>query len=95
MVQFQDLAPDPEGVDIYMGPDGLKTDSAGNLWIAQFEAGRVLAATPEGKLLTMIEVPAPYVTNLTFGASEDVLFVTAAQDAWSEPYPGQVYRIER
>ena len=46
-------------------------------------------------MVDIIDVPAPYVTNLTFGESEDVLFVTAATDAWTEPYPGQVYRIER
>lgn len=89
-----DLVPDPEGVDIYMGPDGLKTDSAGNLYIAQFEGGRIIVADPEGKLIRTLDVPAPYVTNLTFGESEDVVFVTAATDAWTEPYPGQVYRVE-
>jgi sugar lactone lactonase YvrE len=36
----------------------------------------------------------PFVTNLTFGETEDVVFVTAATDAWSEPCPGQVYRLE-
>lgn len=92
--RLADLAADPEGVDIYAGPDGLKTDSAGNLYIAHFEGGRVLVADPEGALIEIIDVPAPYVTNLTFGGSEDVLFVTAATDAWTEPYPGQVYRIE-
>jgi gluconolactonase len=92
--RLADLATDPEGVDVYAGPDGLKTDSAGNLYIAHFEGGRILVADPDGSLLDIIDVPARYVTNLTFGASEDVLFVTAATDAWTEPYPGQVYRIE-
>jgi gluconolactonase len=92
--RLADLAADPEGVDVYAGPDGLATDSAGNLYIAHFEGGRVLVADPDGSLVDMIDVPAPSVTNLTFGDSEDVLFVTAATDAWTEPYPGQVYRIE-
>jgi sugar lactone lactonase YvrE len=34
-----------------MGPDGLKTDAAGNLYIAQFEGGRVLVADPKGALV--------------------------------------------
>ena len=88
-----DLAPDPEGVDVYAGPDGLRTDRAGNLYIAHFEGGRMLVTDPTGSLIDIIDVPASYVTNLTFGASEDVLFVTAAIDAWTEPYTGQVYRI--
>lgn len=92
-VRLGDLAADPPGVDIYMGPDGLKTDSAGNLYIAQFEGGRVLVTDPQGELIRILIVPAPFVTNLTFGESEDTVFVTAASDAWSEPYPGQVYKL--
>jgi sugar lactone lactonase YvrE len=93
-VRLGDLAADPAGVDIYMGPDGLKTDATGNLYIAQFEGGRVLVTDPDGSLVRILLVPAPYVTNLTFGETEDTVFVTAASDAWSEPYPGQVYQIE-
>jgi gluconolactonase len=93
-VRLGDLAADPEGIDIYMGPDGLKTDSAGNLYIAQFEGGRVLVTDPQGELVRILTVPAPYVTNLTLGETEDTVFVTATTDAWSEPYPGQVYKLE-
>jgi gluconolactonase len=93
-VRLGDLAADPQAIDIYMGPDGLKTDSAGNLYIAQFEGGRVLVANTAGELVRILAVPAPYVTNLTFGETEETLFVTAATDAWSEPYPGQVYKLE-
>jgi sugar lactone lactonase YvrE len=93
-VRLGDLAAAPQGVDIYMGPDGLKTDSAGSLYIAQFEGGRVLVANPAGELIRILTVPAPFVTNLTFGETEDVVFVTAASDAWSEPYPGQVYKLQ-
>ena len=92
--RLSDLAPDLDGFDIYMGPDGLRTDAAGNVYIAQFEGSRILVADPAGQPLGVIEVPAPYVTNLEFGGSEDVLFVTAATDAWTEPYPGQVYRLD-
>jgi D-xylonolactonase len=92
--RLPDLAADPEGVDIYAGPGGLTTDHLGNLYIAHFEGGRVLVVNPEGNLIDLVSIPARYVTNLTFGASEDVLFVTAATDAWTAPYPGQVYRIE-
>ena len=55
----------------------------------------MLVADPQGQPVDVIAVPAAYVTNLEFGASEDILFVTAATDAWTEPYPGQVYRVER
>lgn len=93
--RLSDLAPDLDNFDIYMGPDGLKTDAVGNVYIAQFEGGRILMADPAGLPMGIIAVPAPYVTNLTFGDSEQVLYVTAATDAWTAPYPGQVYRIDR
>jgi sugar lactone lactonase YvrE len=54
----------------------------------------VLVADPKGALVRILAVPAPYVTNLTFGETDDVVFVTAASDAWSEPYPGQVYKVD-
>lgn len=92
--RLQDIVPDPEGVDIYMGPDGLRTDSAGNLYIAQFEGSRVIVASPEAELIRTLDVPAAYVTNLTFGESEEEVFITAATDAWEPPYPGHVFRIE-
>jgi len=58
-----------------------------------FEGARVLVADPEAQPVRILEVPAPYVTNLTFGQTEDVVFVTAATDAWEAPYPGQVFRV--
>jgi gluconolactonase len=93
--RLPDLAANPEGVDIYAGPGGLITDHLGNLYIAHFEGRRVLVVDPRGNLIDLVAIPARYVTNLTFGASEDVIFVTAATDAWTAPYPGQVYRIEQ
>lgn len=92
--RLSDLAPDLPEFDIYMGPDGLRTDAAGNVYIAQFEGGRILVADPEGQPVRVIEVPALYVDNMEFGADESVLYVTAVVDAWTEPYPGQVYRID-
>ncbi|MCA8909375.1 MAG: SMP-30/gluconolactonase/LRE family protein [Rhodospirillaceae bacterium] len=93
--RLSDLAPDLPEFDIYMGPDGLRTDAAGNVYIAQFEGGRILVADPDGQPVEVIEIPALYVDNMEFGDDESVLFVTAVIDAWTEPYPGQVYRIER
>ena len=58
-VRLGDLAADPPGVDIYMGPDGLETDSAGNVYIAQFEGSRVLVTDPAGELIRILIVPAP------------------------------------
>jgi sugar lactone lactonase YvrE len=92
--RLSDLLPDKAGMDIYMGPDGLKTDSQGNLYIAQFEGGRIIVVDPAGALLRTLDVPAPYVTNLSFGPDENTVFITGALDAFTAPYPGQVYQVE-
>lgn len=93
-VRLKDVVPDPEGADAYYGPDGLKVDKAGNLYIAQNGGGSVLVVSPEGKLLRQLAVPGRYVTNVGFGADESSLIVTAATDPWNAPYPGEVYIVE-
>jgi sugar lactone lactonase YvrE len=40
-------------------PDGLAFDAFGNLWIAQIVAERVLALTPEGELLVLLDAGVP------------------------------------
>lgn len=89
--RLQDIAPDPADADAYTGPDGLKVDSRGNVYICQYGAGRVLVTDAAGTLLRTIALPAPYVTNVNFGATEETLYITAAIDAWNPPYPGAVY----
>lgn len=93
-VRLKDVVPDPEGADAYYGPDGLKADKAGNVYIAQNGGGSILVVSPEGKLLRQLAVPGKYVTNVGFGADESTLIVTAATDPWNAPYPGEVYLVE-
>ena len=76
-----------------LAPDGLKTDAAGNLYIALYEGGKVLVADPTGKLLATIDPPAPNISNVGFGADTSVLYVTGVLDPSAAPWPGEVYRI--
>lgn len=91
--RLRDIAPEPEDADAYTGPDGLKVDSQGNVYICQYGAGRVLVTDPAGVLLRSIDVSGKYVTNVNFGPTEDVVYVTAATDAWNAPYPGELYEV--
>lgn len=93
-VRLKDVVPDPEGADAYYGPDGLKADKAGNVYIAQNGGGSILVVSPEGKLLRQLHVPGKYVTNVGFGVDEGTLIVTAATDPWNAPYPGEVYLVQ-
>jgi sugar lactone lactonase YvrE len=76
-----------------LAPDGLKTDQAGNLYIALYEGGKVLVADPSGKLLASIDPPAPNVSNVAFGQDASVLYVTGVLDGSAAPWPGEVYRV--
>jgi gluconolactonase len=91
--RMQDLAPPTAHEDGYNGPDGLKLGPDGNYYIAQNGSGRVLVVSEGKKLLRIITVPTPYVTNLNFGADgADTVYITGVFDPWKAPFPGAVYR---
>jgi sugar lactone lactonase YvrE len=53
----------------------------------------VIVVGEDRKLVRMIEVATPFVTNLAFGApGTGAVFVTGVFDEWHEPYSGAVYR---
>ena len=84
---------EPEGDNVYTGPDGLRIDSKGRVFICQNGANRIVVTDSGGKLLKVINVPTKYITNVNFGENENTLYVTAATDANNAPYPGEVYKI--
>jgi len=91
--RLRDLAPPTPHEDAYNGPDGLKLGPDGNYYIAQNGSGRVLVADANKKLIRIIEVPTPYVTNIGFGSDgARTIFITGVFDPWKVPYPGAVYR---
>lgn len=91
--RMQDLAPPTARADAYNGPDGFKLGPDGNYYIAQNGSGRVLVVNDARKLLRIIAVPTPYVTNVNFGAGgADTLYITGVFDPWKAPFPGAVYR---
>jgi gluconolactonase len=79
------------------GPDGLKMDRQGRLYVAAglnkpnppYETagklkGGVYILSPEGKLLEFVPIPVDEVTNCAFGGADlKTLFVTAGGTLWS------------
>jgi gluconolactonase len=88
--RLQDLAPPTAHADAYNGPDGLKLGPDGNYYIAQNGSGRLLVADDDKKLVRVINVPTPYVTNVAFEGQ--FVFITGAFEQWKPPYAGAVYR---
>ena len=61
------------------GPDGIKVDSEGNIYIAV--GGNIGVYSPKGEKLTEIEVPNKSATNLCFGRGKwsKTLFITTSK----------------
>jgi gluconolactonase len=80
-----------EPVDAY--PDGIKLGPDGNLYIGQYNVGRILVVTTDGKLVRKLEVPSPAAPNLTFSPDGSTVYVMAVDDTQNAPYEGKVYAI--
>ena len=96
--EFLRMSHDKTAADYGGRPDGAAIDSAGNYWSAQYEGGRVLGFSPDGKLLAEINVAAKRTTMLTFGDDDlRTLYITTARDGASDdelaryPYSGGLF----
>jgi sugar lactone lactonase YvrE len=91
--RLRDLAKPTASEDAYNGPDGFKLGPDGNYYIAQNGSGRVLVVDDAKKLVRIIEVATPYVTNVCFGPDgAKTLYITGVFEQFKAPYPGAVYR---
>lgn len=82
----------------YIGPDGLKIDSEGNLWAALYGAGKIIRLNPKEKItnraILQISIDEKYVTNLFLKEDENSIYTSVAEDAFQAPYPGKILRLE-
>lgn len=83
-----------------LNPDGAVTDAAGNLWIAEWGAGRVAVHAPDGAFLREVDVGAKKSSCPAFGGEDfGMLFVTTAQEGYDaaglagDPLAGQVFAV--
>lgn len=83
-------------------PDGMTSDTQGNLWIAMWGGAQVTKWNPNtGQLLEQIPVPAKNVSSCVFGGEDrNELFITSARVGLDEdtlkqyPLTGGVFRLE-
>jgi DNA-binding beta-propeller fold protein YncE len=65
------------------GFDGINVDICGNVYITEFQVGRIWRITPDGLTVDqLVNLPDPWIPNLRWGSGvggwdEDVLYVTA------------------
>ncbi len=78
----------------WIGPDSMKVDSKGNIYVAQWTGGKILKLSPDGKLLHVFEIAAGNgTTNVAFGDGEKELYVTVVKDPDDPQAKGSVVRI--
>ena len=78
----------------WIGPDSMKVDSKGNIYVAQWSGGKILKLSPEGKLLHVFEIAAGNgTTNVSFGNGEKDLYVTVVKDPNDAQASGGLVKI--
>jgi gluconolactonase len=78
----------------WLGPDSMKIDSHGDLYVAQWFGGKILKISAAGKLLHVFEIAAGEgTTNVAFGPGEKDLYVTVVKDPEDPQARGSVVRI--
>ncbi len=85
----------PNAVDSWwLGPDSMKVDAAGNIYVAQWSGGKILKLSPDGRLLHEFKIAAGRgTTNIAFGAGGKELYVTVVKDPNDPRAEGSVVRI--
>lgn len=69
LIQYSDDTPGKEG------PDGLKVDTAGNIWTTG--PGGIRIITPRGKVLGQIKLP-EVAANIAFANQGEIVYITAS-----------------
>lgn len=78
----------------WIGPDSMKIDSKGNLYVAQWSGAKVLKISPDGKLLHVFKIGAGLSpTNVAFSDGEKNLFVTVVKDPNDSKAKGCIVKI--
>lgn len=94
-VRLMDVTASPHGMDLSAGPDALAVDSGGTVFICHSGASRILLLSRNGALQQVIKTSLPYVTGISFGRLDNVVYVTAASRISDPPFNGAVFEFTR
>jgi gluconolactonase len=79
----------------WLGPDSMKIDSKGNIYVAQWFGGKILKLSPDGKLMHVFEIAAgDGTTNVAFDEGEKDLYVTVVKDPKDQQAKGSIVKIK-
>src|SRR2546421_8032071 len=78
----------------WIGPDSMKIDSKGNIYVAQWFGGKILERFPDGKLLHVFEIAAgDGTTNVALVEAEKALYVNVVKDPKDPQAKGSIVKI--
>ena len=78
----------------WLGPDSMKVDAKGNIYVAQWFGAKILKIGPDGKLLHVFPITAgDGTTNVAFGPGGKDLYVTVVKDPNDAQARGSIVRI--
>ena len=78
----------------WLGPDSMKVDDQGNMYVAQFIGGRILKISAAGKLLHVFKIAAGSgTTNVAFGPGGAELYVSVVKDPNDPLFRGRIVKI--
>lgn len=78
----------------WLGPDSMKIDQKGDIYVAQWFGGKILKLSPKGKLLHLFLIAAgDGTTNVAFDDGEKNLYVTVVKDANDPEAKGSIVEI--
>lgn len=79
-------------------PDGLTLGADGSVWVALWGGGAVHGYSPDGQLISVIELPVSQVTACTFGGDAlDTLYITTSRQGLppgAEPEAGSLFAVQ-
>ena len=80
LIQFSDF-----------GLDGMRTDQAGNVYIARYGKGVVAVVSPQGELLREVPLKGQFPTNVAFGGKDGkTIFVTMQKRGAIESFRNEI-----
>jgi gluconolactonase len=78
----------------WLGPDSMKVDSKGNVYVAQWSGAKILKLSAEGRLLHVFTIAAGAgTTNVAFGVGEKELYVSVVRDPDDAQAKGSIVKI--
>src|SRR5204862_6242833 len=77
----------------WLGPDSMKIDNNGNIYVAQWFGGKILKISPDCKLLHVFEIAAGDGTpNVAFSEGQKELYVPVVKDPKDSQAKGSIVK---